>query len=284
MIKLVLSDLDDTLIRVGLPHATSRALAGIHAMLDAGLRFGPVSGRIPSDLGWMFANDAACYATGALVNGQMVYVDGRLVHVETLDGSELNRLAALLADVDDACLAVYDIDDERGDDAGYFVSPNSGHAVACQRMFPHFRRSVRQLEETTYIKASVWCGGSRTHVAEVRDMLREEFPGMDFVFPGPTAPIVDILPHGWGKGEAVRCLARELGIGLDEIAIFGDSENDLSMIEVVPNSVAVSNATPEIERAARWHIGSAEDDAVADALFQIAEAAATQSMPVFMGR
>ena len=36
MIKLVLTDLDDTLIKNGLPRATDHALAGIHALLDAG--------------------------------------------------------------------------------------------------------------------------------------------------------------------------------------------------------------------------------------------------------
>lgn len=282
MIKLVLTDLDDTLIKNGLPCATDHALAGIHAMLDAGLHFGPVSGRIPSDLGWMFNDDAACYATGAPVNGQMVYVDGELVHVETLDGGELNRLAELVSHIPDACLALYDLDTSSEEGSGYFVSPDSDHAAGCMELFPHFKRSVRRLADPTYVKANVWCAGSRAHVTEVRDMLREEFPGMDFVFPGPTAPIIDISPGGWSKGSAVCFLAKTLGISLKEVAVFGDSENDLSMIQAVPNSVAMSNASKEIADAARWHIGSSADDAVADALFQIAEAADTGGMPAFM--
>lgn len=105
---------------------------------------------------------------------------------------------------------------------------------------------------------------------------------MDFVFPSPTAPLIDISPAGWSKGKAVELIARMLGIGLDEVATFGDSENDLSMIKAVPNSVAVSNASAEVALAARWHIGASKDDAVADALFQIAEAARECSMPEFM--
>lgn len=282
MIKLVLTDLDDTLIKNGLPRATDHALAGIHAMLDAGLRFGPVSGRIPSDLGWMFDDDEACFATGAPVNGQMVYVDGELVHVETLDGPELNRLAEVLLDVPDACLALYDITTSSEEGSGYFVSSSDEHARDCMKLFRHFHRSVRRLDEAAYVKANIWCGGDRAHITGVRDMLRAEFPSMDFVFPSPTAPIIDISPAGWSKGTAVRYLASELGLSLDEVAVFGDSENDLSMIEAVQNSVAVSNASPEVARAARWHIGSSADDAVADALFQIADAARAGDMPVFM--
>ncbi|MDO4798202.1 MAG: HAD family hydrolase [Coriobacteriales bacterium] len=282
MIKLVLTDLDDTLIKNGLPSATDRALAGIHAMLDAGLRFGPVSGRIPSDLGWMFNDDAACYATGAPVNGQMIYIDGELVHVEKLDGAELNRIAHIASHIPDACLALYDFDAPSDEGAGYFVSPSEEHAQACMRIFTHFKRSVRELDQPHYVKANLWCAGDRAHITEVRDMLREEFPSMDFVFPSPTAPIIDISPAGWSKGTAVHYIARELGLSLDEVAVFGDSENDLSMICAVPNSVAVSNASPEVAKAARWHIGSSADDAVADALFQIAEAAQTGDMPAFM--
>ena len=77
-------------------------------------------------------------------------------------------------------------------------------------------------------------------------------------------------------------LADELGITLDEVATFGDSENDLSMIEAVPNAVAVANADELVTAAARWHIGASADDAVADALFDIATAAKTGAMPAFM--
>lgn len=64
--------------------------------------------------------------------------------------------------------------------------------------------------------------------------------------------------------------------------MFGDSDNDLPMIDAVPNSVAVANANEAVTAAARWHIGAAADDAVAGALHQIADCAATGEMPPFM--
>lgn len=54
MIKLVLTDMDDTLIPAGHDGASDYAIEGIHAMQAAGLHFGPVSGRQPSAMGWMF--------------------------------------------------------------------------------------------------------------------------------------------------------------------------------------------------------------------------------------
>ena len=46
--------------------------------------------------------------------------------------------------------------------------------------------------------------------------------------------------------------------------------------------VAVENASEEVRQAATWHIGASKDDAVADALLQIAEAAGTGGDPAFM--
>ena len=71
-------------------------------------------------------------------------------------------------------------------------------------------------------------------------------------------------------------------MGLDEVVVFGDSENDLPMLQAVENSVAVANASAAARGAARWHVGDVADDAVAEALLQIADAAAAGATPAFM--
>ena len=283
MIKLALTDLDDTLIKNGLPRATDHALAAIHAMIDEGLHFGPVSGRIPKAMGWMFGNDEACYQTGALSNGQMVYIDGELVHAEAIDSALLMDVAATLTELGGACLCMYDVSCPNEDDSGYFVSPSERHLAWARDTFRHIKGSATELPKPTYIKANVWTRrDDHDYVLFVRDTLRDKFADLDFVLPSPTAPLIDISPAGWNKGSATRYLADELGLTLDEVATFGDSENDLSMIEAVPNSVAVSNASEQIAQAARWHIGASADDAVADALFEIARAYRVNEMPSFM--
>ena len=283
MIRLALTDLDDTLIPSGLSRASDRALAAIRAMLDAGLHFGPVSGRLPAAMDWMFGGSKECCATGAYCNGQMVYLDGELISVTRLDGGELDLVAGWLTrNTDDAVLAVFDVRGGRGVDGdGRCVTTDPsrlsrmGDGFGCAGVVP-------RLDEPSYVKANIRCGGTSAHRLEVRDALREEFPTFDFVFPSTWAPLIDIMPRGWTKGSGVRVLADALGIGLDEVATFGDSENDLGMIVGFPNSVAVANASGEVRRAARWHIGSSSEDSVAAALLDIAEAARAGKMPRFM--
>ena len=283
MIKLVLTDIDDTLIPYGAPYASERTRRAIHGFLDEGLHFGPVSGRVPNAMGWMFGGDERCFATGAFANGQVIRIDGEIVREVPTDSELLREVAGVLDELGyDAWLTVYSLDE-----CGVtFVTSREEQLRDCLLRVGYGRpnRVAKEPREPFYLKSNVCCACSRAQMTLIRDILRERVGALSFVFPSTVAPYIDISPAGWGKGEAVRFMARELGVGLDEVATFGDSENDLSMIEAVPNSVAVANATEAVARAARWHVGRCEDDAVALALEDLAHAARTGSTPSFMAR
>lgn len=285
MIKLALSDLDDTLIHHDRPCASDRTIEAIRSMVAAGLHFGPVSGRIPNDMDWMFDHHPECHATGAYCNGQMVYVDGRLVREEQVATDELMRLAHALEEDGRAILTMYDVTAGDVVSAAYYISESEAYAQRMMDELPGMAKHYqRRLDAPAYTKTNIHALGTREEQTELRDWVRAEFPTMDFVFPSPFAPVIDILPHGWSKASAVQVIVDELGITLDEVAVFGDSENDLAMMGYVPNAVAVANATEQIKRVSAWEIGSSADDAVADALLDIASAAAAGEMPSFMRR
>lgn len=289
MIKLVLTDMDDTLIPAGHDGASDYAIEGIHAMQAAGLHFGPVSGRQPSAMGWMFKNRSGCYSTGAFCNGQVMFVDGEVVASRAIDNDALMRLADYLEqETDDTFLKVYSLgDDFWGNDAHCVTSDpervrrameSGGNAWLKGEEAPC--RPV--VDDASVFKANIWSARSREELAELRERVAAEVPELSLVFPNNRVRLFDILPAGWDKGCAALELARALGLTPDEVAVFGDSDNDLPMIDAVPNSVAVANANEAVTAAARWHIGAAADDAVAGALHQIAACAATGEMPSFM--
>ena len=284
MIRLALTDLDNTLIPMGAPHASMYALSAIHAMLDAGLWFGPVSGRVPAAMRWMFGGDEACYKTGAFVNGQLVYADGELVHEETLDAAALSKIGEWLKFHEGCALVIYDLDDisETADGVPYLMGVSPTELARHTRVFGAHPRVIKRLERPTYIKANVRCDLSWVQMVELRNSLRWAFPAFDFVFPALHGPFIDILPYGWGKGRAVEVLANHLGLSLDEVVVFGDSENDVSMLKTVQHSVAMRNASADARAAANYRIGLSVDDAVADALFALADAATTGGHPSFL--
>lgn len=65
------------------------------------------------------------------------------------------------------------------------------------------------------------------------------------------------------KGQALRRLAGEFAIRREEIISFGDSHNDLDMIEYAGLGVAVANASPEVLEAADLVTAANTEDGVA---------------------
>lgn len=71
--------------------------------------------------------------------------------------------------------------------------------------------------------------------------------------------ITEVHTH---KGSGVRWLADHLGIDRDEVAVYGDSWNDLEMLTMFPHSYTTSNGIPQAKKAASLTLGYCEDHAV----------------------
>ena len=59
---------------------------------------------------------------------------------------------------------------------------------------------------------------------------------------GANSSIVEIISTSAGKQNAVSFLVNKLGLSLDDIITVGDSKNDIEMIELTKNSIAMKNA------------------------------------------
>ncbi|MHB8302180.1 MAG: HAD hydrolase family protein [Acidobacteriaceae bacterium] len=82
--------------------------------------------------------------------------------------------------------------------------------------------------------------------------------------------IVDLMPHGCSKGNAVARLAAERGIAMAEIAAIGDNMNDADMLALAGRPIVMQNAAPELLEMAyckRWEVtASNEHDGAAQAI------------------
>jgi Cof subfamily protein (haloacid dehalogenase superfamily) len=68
------------------------------------------------------------------------------------------------------------------------------------------------------------------------------------------------------KGAAVGTLARLMGVPMEEIAVIGDSNNDVSMFAKSPLSIAMGNASDAVKKQARFVTGSNDDEGFAEAI------------------
>lgn len=68
------------------------------------------------------------------------------------------------------------------------------------------------------------------------------------------------------KGKGLTALAASFGLGPEAVMAFGDSNNDLSMIQDAGVGVAMANASEEIKAAADYITAGCDEDGVAQAL------------------
>lgn len=78
---------------------------------------------------------------------------------------------------------------------------------------------------------------------------------------GPDTGILEVFAPGVDKASAILDLKRSLGA--DKLTVYGDNLNDLPMMAVADEAVAVGNALPEVKAAAHRVIGPNTADAVA---------------------
>ena len=260
-VKLVLTDIDGTVLPQGQKVVSRRTVAAIHAALAAGLVVGPASGRGFAWIPAFFDGDAACCATALATNGMQIYVSGEKVMEQTLPADALERVREIVVETPGAGLVCFD-------DATPLVVAGSRDELAAA--FPAYGAVCRvtgALPDFPVVKANVWAASERDAERLVA-RLNAEVDALDVDRAMPAYS--NIMPHGWNKGTAVAWIAERLGIGLDEVVVFGDADNDLPMFAAGENSVAVAGATPEAAAAARWHIDACEDDAVAAAIEALA--------------
>lgn len=70
------------------------------------------------------------------------------------------------------------------------------------------------------------------------------------------------------KGEALKALARHLGLAEDATMAFGDALNDMSMVSSAGIGVAMANAEQELKDAADWITVSNDEDGVAKGILK----------------
>ncbi len=95
----------------------------------------------------------------------------------------------------------------------------------------------------------------------VRKRVEEEVKGIYLTTSADV--LLETANKDAGKGPALRELAKMLRIDREEIAAFGNAENDIDMIRFAGTGIAVANAAEEVRAAADEMTESNDEDGVA---------------------
>ena len=261
MIKLIISDLDGTLFYDGKNLSggiTDANLTEIRRWQAQGVKFMCASGRsverrellhkVYGEL-WDFIGD----------NGSSIVLNDELIYHKTIDKEVLIEFYHLMKQYEDELRYVLSI---LGD---YHVLSRASDLKSIN--LESMDRTDKLLYAASdYIEMGIPIEPTRIFTI-VNDenktegfakMIREHFAGkLDCALSG--SQYIETVAIGESKGKAICLVAEKLGLSLDEIAVIGDNENDLSMIELVPNSFAMSHAKEEVKSKAKYVVDAVHE-------------------------
>lgn len=262
MIRLIVSDMDDTLLSPG-GDVTERTLAALQAAIRAGALVTFASGRmVESATGW--ARQLGVNAPLILYNGGLVYDLETKKTISRIELPEETARAVL----------------KFGEQLGVYMQAYPGENYYCvekNRFTANYANRVRvdACEIPKGEKLSDWISsgqmkllviGDAGDMPPVLEKFRKQFPdcGVEFFMSRPM--YLEAVAEAVNKGSALRALAESLDIAPDEILAFGDGENDITMLEYAGHSYAVANAREDVLEKAKYIAPSNAEDGVAQVI------------------
>ncbi len=257
-IKAAAFDLDDTLLRNDLS-VSPYTLEVFRQLSAAGFRFIAASGRTLMSMK-PFTDLLGCVSLCIACNGALIWnpSNGSVLHRETFPV--------------ELCHEIVRFGNEFGcyqqtysDDRFYFneVSDYSRRYAAAS-MLPG--ECVGDLQKfICEPRSKILMMAEEETVARMLVLARARFEGRVSVTCSKPY-FLEFNPLKATKGIALRKAAELLGLVPENFIVFGDSLNDLSMLEIAGLSVAVSNGRPEIRSVCDAVCLSNEEDGVARCL------------------
>jgi hypothetical protein len=257
-IRLLLADVDGTLVTPE-KALTEAAIAAVRELDGAGILFALTSGRPPRGMSMLIEPLRVRTPIAAFNGGLLVDHDMSVIEQHTIPAELVPPTIALLKDHG------LDVWLYRG--ADWFVQDLQGPHVDREAATVKFAPTLREDYDGLVDQIAKIVGVSDDHdaVARVAADAHERFG--DHVSAACSQPYyVDVTHPQANKGGVVEFLARHYEIPDASIATIGDMPNDVLMFERSGLSIAMGNAEPDVQRAARRVTGSNEHDGFAEAV------------------
>jgi Cof subfamily protein (haloacid dehalogenase superfamily) len=257
-IRLLLADVDGTLVTQD-KVLTDRAVAAVQKLDQAGIRFAVTSGRPPRGMSMLIEPLNIRTPIAAFNGGVFTRPDMSVIEQHTLPSDIASQVVDLL---EGQALSVWVY---KG--AEWFVRDPAGPHVDREAWTVKFQPTLVDTFASVMDDVAKIVGVSDDYdaVQAAVDAARARFG--DQVSAARSQPYyADITHPDANKGSVVRYLSKTYDIPTEAIATIGDMPNDVLMFAHSGLSIAMGNASPEVQRAARRVTTSNEDEGFANAV------------------
>ena len=257
-IRLFLADVDGTLVTQD-KVLTDRAIAAVAKLKQAGILFAITSGRPPRGMSMLIeplelTTPIAGFNGGVFVRPDMSVIEQRVI-LDDVTPSVIDVLGTHGMDV-----WVY-----RGSD--WFIRDPRAPHVAREAWTVKFEPTVVDSFASVSDAVAKVVGVSDDYdaVQKAVDAVRDRFG--DHVSAARSQPYyADVTNPDANKGGVACYLSQVYDIPAEEIATIGDQPNDVLMFARSGLSIAMGNASPEVQKAARRVTTSNQDEGFANAV------------------
>lgn len=252
MIKLIATDMDGTWLDSKKEYDHDLFLKEFKIMQERKIKFVAASGNQYDNLLTRFP-DVKNEMYFIAENGALVAKGTEILHVDNLSDAEIKTMQKIAADYNYNVIW-------SGLQAAYILRTSPEWFI--QEMHKYFKKlelvdDFSEIDDRMF-KMSLFI--PEGNASELADKLRKEYSSVEIVTGSDNE--VDIQKKGITKVTGLKYLGKKLHISAKEMVAFGDSGNDVSMLEYVGHSYAPYTALPDAKRAAREIIGSSDDSAV----------------------
>lgn len=95
-------------------------------------------------------------------------------------------------------------------------------------------------------------------------MYIERYPAFTFIRWHKYS--MDVIPKGGSKAEGIQTMIKELQVEMENVYAFGDSLNDIEMLQAVGTGVAMGNGLDIVKENADFVTGDVEEDGIYNGL------------------
>ena len=243
MIKLVVSDIDGTLLPDGGNQLNPEYYDVILKLREKGMQFAAASGRQWASIEDLFdpVKEKIFYLSD---NGAYIGCHGRNLYLNTVDPELVRSIIRDIQGTEGLAPVL------SGPDLVYIDKKDP---ALFRWLVDGYKFRVEQVDDllevpAPFIKISAY---RKEAVEPATKKLREKYNGqVKITISGDMW--MDCMANGVNKGAAVKLLQESLNISPRETMVFGDQLNDIEMLGQAYYSFAVGNARPEVRRAARF--------------------------------
>ncbi|MGP4042555.1 HAD family hydrolase [Gracilibacillus sp. D59] len=243
MIKLFATDLDGTLLKPG-NVIKQEDIDAIHRLKEQDIDFAVATGRMERDI-VKICTEIKHDAHRISQNGAFVdTIDNQKILAKTFDAVTSSALHHAVSEFPNPfCITTADES---------YISFKTPEIKAMEEIlyFPlvegvDFANDYNE----AFLPSKYMLLGEQSDIVSFQKKINEAFHEVSETYLSDPH-CVDIVPKGVSKALGLTALAEYLDIKLEEIAVIGDSYNDIPMFEMTSNSFAMSTAPEAVQQKA----------------------------------